>query len=174
MGKFGMGAAVGLLILILIFNFPVVSLDIQENYKSTIIYSSIIIHNDTEFMEMAEKMKWQGNGSANAPYIIENYSIVPMMWMDGISIQNVTFYFIIKDVVVSYAHVPSKNVITAGIRLKNVSNVVIEKFTSQSNKIGIYIANSSNISIKNCKFLNGVKWRYRHLSLQFHECKILF
>ncbi len=155
MGKFGMGAAVGLLILILIFNFPVVSLDIQENYKSTIIYSSIIIHNDTEFMEMAEKMKWQGNGSANAPYIIENYSITPMMWMDGISIQNVTFYFIIKDVVVSYAYVPSKNVITAGIRLKNVSNVVIEKFTSQSNKIGIYIANSSNISIKNCKFLNG-------------------
>ncbi|ADD08705.1 right-handed parallel beta-helix repeat-containing protein [Candidatus Aciduliprofundum boonei] len=141
--------------IILIFNFPVVSLHTYGNSESTIIYSSIIIHNDTEFIEMAEKMKWQGNGSANAPYIIENYSIIPMMGMDGISIQNVTFYFIIKDVVVFYAYVPSKNVITAGIRLNNVSNVVIEKFTSQSNKIGIYIANSSNISVKNCEFLNG-------------------
>ena len=100
-------------------------------------------------------MHWPGNGSDNAPYIIEGYNIVPMGEMDGISIQNVTFYFIIKDVLVSYAYVPSKNVITAGIRLNNVSNVIIENFTSQSNKIGIYIANSSNISVTSCEFLNG-------------------
>ncbi len=54
--------------------------------------------------------------------------------------------------------------ITAGIRLENVSNAVIENFTSQSNKIGIYVANSSNISVKDCEFLNGYMGIYLYNS----------
>jgi len=155
MGRFGIGAIIVLFSLILIFNFPVAFSNIQGSSENTIYYSSIVIHNNTEFMDIAEKMNWSGNGSADSPYIIEGYRIIPFIGMDGISIQNVSFYFIIKDVEVLYAYVPSKNVITAGIRLNNVSNVLIENFTSQSNKIGIYMANSSNISIMNCEFLNG-------------------
>ncbi len=79
-------------ILILIFlSIPNFTLSGNSIPNENLLYSSIIIHNDTEFMEMAEKMKWQGNGSANAPYIIENYGITPTAGMDGISIQNVTF-----------------------------------------------------------------------------------
>ncbi len=140
------------------------------NSKSN--YFHLAIHNNAEFEKMAEKFNWPGNGSKDNPYIIENYNITLIMGIDGISIQNTTLHFIIRNSSIFYAYNPT-SIVAAGIRLKNVSNGVIENVTFESDETGIYAENSSNITIENCKFAeNGVGvFAHRSRDIEISENK---
>ncbi len=118
------------------------------------LQSTIVIHNNAEFEDVAESMGWPGNGTQENPYIIENLTIQPPSGMNGISISNTTLYFIIRDVNVSGST-------EAGVYLQNVSNGVIERSLFEGNYVGIKAYNSSNIVVRDNEFVNNTSIGFR-------------
>ena len=146
--------AMFLLTLIVISNFTILFVNASDSSSGTIIYSSIIIHSNAELKKMAQKMHWPGNGSAIKPYIIEGYNLTPPLGIDGISIQNTSLHFIIRNTTISYAYNPQSDMVAAGIRLENVTNAILENIALRGDEMGIYILRASNITVRNNRFLN--------------------
>ncbi len=124
-----------------------VEIETEGNYTD---HTVIRIDGDSDLNQTAESEGWPGNGSENAPYIIEDYDI------DGedrgycIYIGNVTEHLVIKD---CYLHNASgRNVKYAentGLFLFNVSNSRVENNTLLYNRKGIVLRSSKNSTVLN-------------------------
>ena len=122
-------------------------------------HAPISINGNADFAAQATSEKWTGNGSAENPYIIENYdidaSILPYeAWQGhrgGIHIEYTDVYFVIKNCVVYDGRTNE----TSGIYFYNVRNGSIDAVISYNNYVGIFLAASSwafsnNNQITNC------------------------
>ena len=104
-------------------------------------HSPIRIDNDSDFADTAASDGWKGNGSADNPYIIENYDINGTDAGYCIYIGNTTAHFVIRNCSV---HDASGNSWTyywnSGIVLYEANNGVINNNTAFSNSgSGIYL-----------------------------------
>ncbi len=143
-------------------------------------HESIRINNDTDFSNIASQEHWQGDGSENNPYIIENLVINAQRNGPAIYIGNTTVYFIIRNCTLFNATWTGNYYYDgAGISFYNVTNGNISKnkifkcdygillYSSQNNKMrennltgdyyGIYLGNFSdgNIIENNRVFYSG-------------------
>ena len=73
---------------------------IDENSKISANYDTIFIDGNNMFADNASSEGWNGNGTYNNPYIIENYEIDASI-RHGIEIRNTNSYFIIRNVTVN-------------------------------------------------------------------------
>jgi parallel beta-helix repeat protein len=94
--------------------------------------------NGNENFTPANGVNGGGTGTADNPYIIENWAI-DASGANGIDIQNTTAYFVVRNCLVE-----NGGWFYCGIYLDNVINGKIENNTCSSNRNGIYLASSSN------------------------------
>ncbi|MGC9060414.1 MAG: right-handed parallel beta-helix repeat-containing protein [Thermoplasmata archaeon] len=114
-----------------------------ENFAPTIQHQPILIEGDAEFASTASAFSWPGNGSAENPYIIENYEISGQAGY-CIYIKNTTCHFVIRSCTLYNASHGS------GVELENVTNGVLENITINSTYYGIIIFKCSSCKISNC------------------------
>jgi len=84
-----------------------------------------------------------GSGTESDPYIIENWAI-DASTAHGIEIRSTTAYFVIRNCVVE-----SEGKTYYGIYLDNVRKGKVMNNTCKNNDLGIYLYNSSDISLDN-------------------------
>ncbi len=114
-------------------------------------HDPIRIDSNSDFSEKANSEGWKGNGSADNPYIIENYDIDGSDAGYCIYIGNTTVHFIIRNCTVHHA---SGNSWTyhwnSGIVLYDVENGVVDNNTVEYNTgSGIYVFISDYNRISN-------------------------
>ena len=110
-------------------------------------HGPIDISSNANFITTASSESWQGNGSINNPFIIENYYINVTTNTDGIVISNTDLYFIIRNVELNASYSSTNE----GIRLLGVKhgtlfNNSIHYFT---NGINLGIQSSFNDIMNN-------------------------
>ncbi|OLS30000.1 MAG: hypothetical protein ThorAB25_12680 [Candidatus Thorarchaeota archaeon AB_25] len=115
---------------------------------SNIPHDPIVIDGDANFSATAVAEGWAGNGSAQAPYIIENLNID----LNGentncISLSSTHLYFIIRECVLSGA----TGYEISGIKLMNVINGEIANNTCSGNNDGITLKFSNGINVTDNK-----------------------
>ncbi len=97
----------------------------------------IFISGNDEFAEQARKNGWPGKGTAESPYIIENFSIISGDSVDPvIFIQNTDVSFIIRNCTISARQI--------AIYLNNVENAIIANNTIFHRRTGILVLNSNH------------------------------
>ncbi|MFX0114931.1 MAG: right-handed parallel beta-helix repeat-containing protein, partial [Candidatus Hodarchaeota archaeon] len=96
-------------------------------------FSPILIDGNGQFASWNQTWGWEGDGSKNRPYIIDNYRIADSL-NPLISIQNTDVYFEIKDNLLN-----GINGNFPGIELINVSHGIIDNNTIHSCSNGIYM-----------------------------------
>ena len=111
-------------------------------------HAPISINGDNQF-DNTHGVDGGGNGTADNPYIIENWSISAGT-AQGIVIRNTTAYFVIRNCLVE-----NGGGTYDGIYFENVRNGKIDGVKSENNYIGINIYCSSNIIIENSTTLNN-------------------
>ncbi|MEA3558612.1 MAG: right-handed parallel beta-helix repeat-containing protein [Candidatus Thermoplasmatota archaeon] len=116
----------------------------------------IRVDNNSMFFNTSEAMKWTGDGSSGAPFIISGYEIPARGYGCGIYIGNVTYSFIIRDCRV---HNVSDNYNYyywgSGIAFYNVSDARIENcYISDSNE-GTVIGQSSSVTVNDTRIENA-------------------
>jgi len=123
--------------------------------------SAIVISADHEFTP--KNGVCSGQGTAEAPYVIEGYRIDAGYEDYGIRIQGTTKAFVIRDVEISGAK-------KAGIFLSYVQNARIEDSVLKGNWIGITLSFSSFIRIARCTLSNNTDGIHLYFS---HHNQIL-
>jgi len=103
-----------------------------------VLHNVIKINNESEFAELAQQEGWLGDGTADNPYIIENYEIDAHDKENCIYIGNTTLHFIIRNCKL-YNASSDLPYMGAGIYLYNVSNAVLSNNICTENKYGIYL-----------------------------------
>ena len=112
-----------------------------------VLHNPISIDGNDQFAQIAQNEGWPGNGTAENPYIIENYEIDGQNYYNDIVIKNTNVHFIIRN---CYLH----DTYNQAIYLYNVTNATIVNNTIAYNGntnggIGIEIdKNSQNIIIE--------------------------
>lgn len=101
---------------------------------------NIVITGNAEIRDFA---KAGGAGTASNPWIIENKEITAASG-HGIDISDTTQHILIRNV-----RVVAGGAAYDGIRLVNVSNVVIEKADLQFDRYGIHVQRSFDVAIRN-------------------------
>lgn len=159
--------AYGLLFLIIITAFiPIYGSQLSQNKVSTddeIIsekkglynpninltsHEPIIIDNNEDFNQTASEEGWNGTGTEDDPYLIENYEINARMSSAGIYIGNTTAYFKIQNCSLHDA-VNIQEQVGNGIKFFNVSHGNIQNNLIELNyKRGVNINNSTEIILK--------------------------
>ncbi len=128
------------------------------NGTNYIFHGPIRINGNADFHVKASQEGWQGNGTVQAPYIIEGLDITGDVTFGGlVDIRNTNVYFVIRDCIIH-----DNNADTGfGIILENVSNAVLShvKVYNTADK-GIYLYSfrehpSSNNVIENCEIFNN-------------------
>ncbi|MFW9920910.1 MAG: nitrous oxide reductase family maturation protein NosD [Candidatus Thorarchaeota archaeon] len=114
-------------------------------------FGPIDIVGDTAFENAASNYEWDGEGSIDFPYIIENYNITSSTAC--IQIQDVSLYFIIRGCLLNETTYRNEN----GILLVNVSHARIEDTTITRKFYGIYADDTPNLVIDNCTIFDN--WR---------------
>ena len=104
--------------------------------------SPISIDGDSQF-DVAHGVNGGGDGSAGSPWIIENW-VIDASGATGITIQNTTAYFIVRNCLVENGGSTYN-----GIYLNNVINGIIENNTCSNNYEGIYLSSSSYNNLTN-------------------------
>ncbi len=119
---------------------------------STTPHEPIRITDNQNFSDTVAANGWDGNGSVESPYIIENLEITAYSsgFTDCISISGTTVHFIIRNCIVKNANATSSN---AGIRIR-VPNGQIQHNTAFNCGNGIYINADDNIVFNNTCFWN--------------------
>jgi len=112
-------------------------------------HTPIHINGNADFASQAASEGWQGDGTANNPYIIENYDINAST-THGIYIENTDVYFIIRNCIIHDGKGKYD-----GIFFYNVKNGKIDNVTSYNNWNGIYLERSPNNQITNCHVHNN-------------------
>jgi parallel beta-helix repeat protein len=128
---------------------------LQSNLTS---HAIIAIDNDTVFAELAVDGNWEGNGTADDPYIIENYDINATNFASGIYIGNTTVHFIIRGCLVHDADTPTDYPFSSrcyGIILNNVTNGVVDDNQCYRDSFGIYLYGSDGNTVTNNTVYNN-------------------
>ena len=112
-------------------------------------HNPIYITSNADFASQASANGWQGNGSQENPYIIENYDIDSNGGAYCIWIENTDVWFVIRNCILWNATSPMSEPDGAGIYLKNVQNGTIDNNTCTNNYYGIYMYSSSNNEVAN-------------------------
>jgi beta propeller repeat protein/parallel beta-helix repeat protein len=119
------------------------------------------IDNNLDIFNRATEWNWPGNGTAENPYIIEDYDINGEGYGYCIYIGNTTNYFILKDCSLhsasGHSNIPFYK--DSGLMLHDVKNATIINNTVSDNNYGIYIY-SSAVYISNCKIVENVYGLY--------------
>ncbi len=118
-----------------------------DNKNITNIFSSALLEDSPIFINGNEELAsfcTIGNGSSDNPYIIENYSINAAE-SDGIRIQNVNLYLIIRNCIIENGSVNYH----CGIKLESCAHITIMNNTLLYNQYGIFLYSSYNNTIIN-------------------------
>ena len=70
---------------------------IVKDGNTYILHQPIDVYGNSEFIELAEMDGWEGDGTMNDPWIIENYAIDGGDYRYCIKISTVSHYFIIQN-----------------------------------------------------------------------------
>jgi parallel beta-helix repeat protein len=150
------------------YHLPIILGAAGDNSTTLIHHAPIYIIGNSGFTS-ANGVNGGGSGTVGDPYIIENWTI-GALGAHGISIQNTTAYFIVRNCLVerggdSYS----------GIYLNNVINGKIENNTCSGNDTGIYLRYSSYNTLTNntCSgnLWNGIwLWVSSHNNLTNNTC----
>ena len=132
-------------------------------------HALIYINGNDDFAVQASSEGWAGNGTAENPYIIENYDINASS-ATGIYIQNTNVPFIIRNCTVR----DGKSNWYNGICFCNTTNGKINNATSYNNWFGIDLIYSSNNTITNCTVYNNSYGIWLHYSSnnQITNCNV--
>jgi len=106
------------------------------------------ITNRNELQQLVKRFNFQGNGTQQNPYVIENLYVVVNELHDGIAFENITDYCIIRHCIVEYEKKPGVVPMMDGISLNNCANFVIEYNIIKNAFGGIYVQKCQNITIK--------------------------
>jgi parallel beta-helix repeat protein len=112
-------------------------------------HAPIYIDGDTNFTDTALLEGWQGNGTLEDPFIIENLSITSGgSATPRVNISNTRVHFVIQNCELAYASS------SRGLNLDNVHNGRIINNTCTGNYFGIYLVDSwyNTIVDNNCSF----------------------
>ncbi len=126
--------------------------------KISAFNGSIFIDGNNTFVAKAISEGWNGDGSLNDPYIIENYTIQAIS-EHGIEIRNTNLHFIIRNVSITngrsnYYH---------GFYLHNVTNGILKNNTADNNLAGFLLVNSNNNTISDNVAINNLHgFRFWH------------
>ena len=114
------------------------------------VHGPIYINGNANFASQAPGAGWQGNGTQENPYIIENYEI------DGhynihycIWIENTDVWFVIRNCQLRNTAFSCEEPFGTGIFLKNVTHGKLENNICSGHSYGIYLDSSSDNTIKN-------------------------
>ena len=145
-----------LILLIVLVNCPNISLSISKNPDKKLSINNVIsIGGNENFLQIANKETWNGQGTLESPIILSNLANLLPLTLD---IQNTTLFFEIINNNIKY------NTILLEVFFENVSNGLIHKniFTGNSspptNDTNYYynsfinLDNCSNIQISNNEF----------------------
>lgn len=109
-----------------------------------ISHDPIEIDGNDDFAAQVTANGWDGDGTENNPYKIQNYHIVAA-GPSGIKISNTDVYFFIKYCLIEYATSSGK----AGIELHSVTNGYIRNNSITNNNHGVSLYDSSSNTISN-------------------------
>ncbi len=110
----------------------------------------IRINDDSDFEQMAASENWQGNGSADNPYIIQDYVINANEYGYGIYIGNTTVHFTVKNCLLHDALGDNRKYFrNSGIYLYNVTNGTLSYNLLVDNGVGIYLDNADGNILSN-------------------------
>ncbi len=126
------------------------------NNKSLLFSNPLLINDSSEFLNTAHSRGWNGNGTKNNPFIIENIFFSDRLFAPSqidISIKNTDFYFTIQNIYLEFLRLTNQPVIRTGIRLENCSNILIRNVffmsaINNNNAHMISILNSSQVKIE--------------------------
>jgi len=112
--------------------------------------SPIRIDSNDGLINLSLDKGWHGDGSADDPFIIENYEINGQDLGYAFYIGNVTLHFLIRNCYLHSAEGYARRYFRdSGLYLYNTTNGQIKNNTIAHNRYGIYIQNSWNNTIKN-------------------------
>ncbi|UCE10196.1 MAG: right-handed parallel beta-helix repeat-containing protein [Candidatus Thorarchaeota archaeon] len=120
----------------------------NSNWTTT-PHERISIGSDIDFHNLAAEEEWPGIGLENNPYIIEGFEISDVG--PGISIDDTTVYFVIRQCIISSDEEPSGT----GIYLYNVTHASVEDTIIDTKARGIYLIFTSNSTIQNVTIRNA-------------------
>ncbi len=112
------------------------------------MHSRIVVTNDSEFIGEG----FEGTGTAEDPYVISNVMIESQA--DAITIQYTTAHFVIRDSWISST--------TQGMILSHVQNGTIENCTIDSRSNGIFISESTDLTINSVE----IRGAYRGINAE--------
>ncbi len=132
--------------------------DIYSSEEDYNYRDPIRIDGDGDFAVQAENEGWDGDGSADDPYVIENYEIDGGGYGYSLYIGNVTDHFEVRN---CYLHNASgeggEYLRNSGLHLYNTTNgIVRENFVSENMQMGVYLQRSGeNVLEENTVLSNG-------------------
>lgn len=95
--------------------------------SSYMMHGTIRVNNDTELETLISTNHWNGSGTANEPYVIENLQIDAANESSAIFIGNTTAFLVIRNCDVSGSAYNSPPYLSGGaISVYNATNIVIE------------------------------------------------
>ncbi len=120
----------------------------SKNVRAYVTHQIIEINSNSELQNMAISEHWNGNGTENNPYIIENYEIDSHGGGRGIYLGNTTLYVNIINVNVFNATSNSGIYYHGGgVQLYNTQNVYVHNSNLTNNNYGMYIQGGSQNGI---------------------------
>ena len=115
---------------------------------TSLIPSPIIrVNNDTELASLIAANYWNGSGSADSPFVIENLEINASHVTNAIYIGNTTANLIIRNCDLSFAGNALPYDAGAAVMLNNVMNAVLENCTCSYSIHGICLNCSSGCTV---------------------------
>lgn len=153
-GMFGIALAM-ITAALFISSSAIVAVDADEmNVSSYMIHGTIRINNDTELETLIATNHWNGSGTANEPYVIENLEIDAAGGSSAIFIGNTTVFLVIRDCDVYGSAYDSLPYWYGGaITAYNATNIVIENNRCHDCESGygdgIDVLESDRITINN-------------------------
>lgn len=120
-------------------------------------HSSIYVNGNDNFRFKAEREGWNGDGSEDNPFIIENYDIDARGAGNAIMISNTDLHFVVRNCIVyNAAWLSNPYLAGEGIAMYNASNGLIENNTAFSNDgDGIDLQIANNVIIRNNEVLSN-------------------
>lgn len=108
------------------------------------VHDRILIQGNQGF----SSYNFSGAGTKDSPFLIRNYHI-STAGESGIAIQHTSAYFVVENCLIEGIRDASQTQSQAGVDLNNVSNGLIKNNTISHNWRGMYVDESSDVSIEN-------------------------
>lgn len=146
----------------------------DEGYGPITAHGPVTVDGDDELDDLASTEGWDGDGSANDPYLMDDYQINFNGGSTGISIQNTDSHIIFSNLSFSGWGTPAWFLFT----FQYVENVTIKDCNFSDSPSPISIDWSKNILVTNCSFRNhsyGIRGllpneNFTVTNCHFHNC----